>query len=88
MDGLFAELSRRKLQRGVFHSVVALQTASKGFVTQHNQSPTPFVWRADPKDVIAAVKREHQALQTIPLHFFNRVTTIGVEACVFGITRR
>ncbi|MCB2055334.1 MAG: IS630 family transposase, partial [Geminicoccaceae bacterium] len=65
VEGFFARLSRRKLQRGVFHSVVDLQTAIKDFVMQHNQNPTPFVWRADPKDIIAAVKRGHQALQTI-----------------------
>jgi hypothetical protein len=45
--------------------VVALQTAINDFVEQHNQSPKPFVWRADPKDVIAAVKRGHQVLETI-----------------------
>ena len=48
VEGFFAKLSRRKLQRGVFHSVVALQTAINDFVEQHNQSPKPFVWRADP----------------------------------------
>ena len=65
VEGFFAKLSRRKLQRGVFHSVVALQTAINDFVEQHNQSPRPFVWRADPKKIIAAVKRGHQTLETI-----------------------
>jgi hypothetical protein len=45
--------------------VVALQTAINDFVEQHNQTPKPFVWKADPKDIIAAVKRGDQALQTI-----------------------
>jgi len=65
VEGFFAKLSRRKLQRGVFHSVVALQSAINDFVEQHNQSPKPFVWRAHPKDIIAAVKRGHQLLETI-----------------------
>jgi transposase len=65
VEGFFAKLSRRRLQRGVFHSVVALQSAIKDFVEQHNQSPKPFVWRADPKDIIAAAKRGHQTLETI-----------------------
>jgi transposase len=65
VEGFFAKLTRRKLQRGVFHSVVALQTAIKEFVEQNNQSPRPFVWRADPKDIIAAAKRGHQVLETI-----------------------
>jgi len=59
------EPSRRKLQRGVFYSVVALQTMINDFVAQHNQRPTPFVWRADPKDIIAAVERGHQTSATI-----------------------
>ena len=29
------------------------------------RSPAPFVWKADPKDIIAAAKRGHQTLQTI-----------------------
>jgi transposase len=65
VEGFFAKLTRRKLQRGVFHSVVALQTAIKDFVEQHNQSPKPFVWRADPNDIIAAAKRGHHMLETI-----------------------
>jgi transposase len=65
VEGFFAKLSRRKLQRGVFHSVVALQSAINDFVEQHNQSPKPFVWKADPSDIIAAAKRGHQTLQTI-----------------------
>jgi transposase len=65
VEGFFAKLSRRKLQRGVFHSVVALQSAINDFVEQHNQSPKPFVWNAAPKDIIAAVKRGHQMLETV-----------------------
>jgi transposase len=65
VEGFFAKLSRRKLQRGVFHSVVALQSAVNDFVEKHNQSPKPFVWRTDPKDIIAAAKRGHQVLETI-----------------------
>jgi len=65
VEGFFAKLSRRKLQRGVFHSLLALQTAINDFVQQHNQSPKPFLWKAAPKDIIAAVKHGHQTLQTI-----------------------
>ena len=65
VEGFFAKLSRRKLQRGVFHSVVALQSAINDFVEQHKESPKPFVWRANPKDIIAAAKRGHQTLETI-----------------------
>lgn len=54
VEGFFAKLSRRKLQRGTFHSVVALQTAINDFVEQHNESPKPFVWNANARGWIPA----------------------------------
>jgi transposase len=65
VEGFFAKLTKRRLKRGVFHSVVALQQAINGFVDHHNQEPRPFVWRADPKAIIAAANRGHQVLETI-----------------------
>jgi transposase len=65
VEGFFAKLSRRRLKRGVFHSVVALQQAINRFIEHHNQEPRPFTWNADPKAIIAAAKRGHQTLQTI-----------------------
>ena len=44
-------------KRGVFRSVVDLQVAINRFVAETNADPKPFVWTADPKRVLAAVKR-------------------------------
>jgi hypothetical protein len=49
----------------VFPSLVSLQEAINRFIEHHNQEPKPFVWTADPKDIIAAAKRGHQTLPTI-----------------------
>ena len=57
VEGFFAKLTRRRLKNGVFHSVVDLQAAINRFIKEHNQQPRPFVWRADPDDIIAAVRR-------------------------------
>jgi transposase len=65
VEGFFAKLTRRRLERGVFHSVVALQQAINRFIDHHNRDPKPFVWRADPKEIIAAATRGHQTLETI-----------------------
>ena len=46
---------------GVFHSLVDLNR----YLAEHNQSPKPFVWTADPDHIIAAVKRGHQTLDSI-----------------------
>ena len=48
---------RQRLKRGIFQSVVDLQLAINRFVAETNADPKPFVWTADPKRVIAAVKR-------------------------------
>jgi transposase len=65
VEGFFAKLSKRRLKRGVFNSVVDLQAAINRYLTEHNQKPKPFVWTADPDDIIAAVKRGHQVLDSI-----------------------
>ena len=65
VEGFFAKLTRRRLKHGVFHSVVDLQAAINRFVAEHNEAPKPFVWKADPEEIIAAVRRGHQALESI-----------------------
>jgi hypothetical protein len=65
VEGYFAKLSKRRLKRSVFHSVVDLQAAINRFLAEHNQQPKPFTWTADPDKIIAAVKRGHQALDSI-----------------------
>lgn len=64
VEGFFAKLTKRRLKRGVFHSVVDLQAAINRFIEEHNKEPKPFVWTADPKEIIAAVNRGHQTLRT------------------------
>jgi transposase len=62
VEGFFAKLTKRRLKRGVFHSIVALQAAINRFVAEANADPRPFHWTKDPDAIIAAVKRGHQAL--------------------------
>ena len=54
VEGFFAKLTRRRLKRGVFRSVVDLQAAINRFVAETNTDPKPFVWTADPNRVLAA----------------------------------
>jgi transposase len=65
VEGFFAKLSKRRLRRGVFHSIVDLQAAINRFVREHNTEPKPFTWTADPDKIIAAVRRGHQVLDSI-----------------------
>jgi transposase len=62
VEGFFAKLTKRRLKRGVFRSIVDLQAAINRFLKKTNDGPKPFVWTADPDKIIAAVKRGYQAL--------------------------
>ena len=65
VEGFFAKLTRRRLKRGVFRSIVELQAAINRFLRETNEQPRPFRWTKDPDKIIAAVKRGHQVLDSI-----------------------
>ena len=65
VEGFFAKLTRRRLKRGVFRSIVELQAAINRFVVDHNLQSKPFGWTADPDKIIAAAARGHQVLESI-----------------------
>ena len=65
VETFFANLTKRRLIRGVFRSVGDLKAAINRFVLETNAEPKPFIWTADPKRVLAAVKRGKQALESI-----------------------
>ena len=65
VEGFFAKLTRRRLQRGTFRSVDELKQAINRFIADTNGNPKPFVWTADPRRVLAAVKRGKQALESV-----------------------
>jgi len=65
VEGFFAKLTRRRLKHGVFCSTVDLQTTINRFIKHHNKNEAkPFKWTADPDEIIAAVKRGHQVLES------------------------
>jgi hypothetical protein len=60
-------MQRHRLKHGVFHWVDDLQAAINRFIAEHNITKAkPFVWRADPDDIIAAGNRGFQMLN--PIH--------------------
>ena len=63
--GLLRNPDKARLKRGVFRSVADLQAAINRFLEDHNQQSQPFTWTADPDKIIAAVRRGHQALNSI-----------------------
>ena len=65
VEGFFAKLTRRRLKRGGFHSIIDLQAAIKRFIAETNRNPKPFVWTADPNRIIDAVQRRKLVIETI-----------------------
>src|SRR6266436_6219280 len=65
VEGFFAKLTKRRLKRGAFRSIVDLQAAINRFLKETNDDPKPFVWTADPDKIIAAVRRGYQTLDLI-----------------------
>ena len=65
VEGFFAKLTKRRLKRGVFRSITDLQAAINRFLAEHNAEPRPFKWTADPDQIVAAVRRGHQVLDSI-----------------------
>ncbi|HWE19485.1 MAG TPA: IS630 family transposase [Hyphomicrobiaceae bacterium] len=44
VETFFSTLTRRRLKRGVFRSIVDLQAAINRYLAEHNQAPRPFTW--------------------------------------------
>jgi transposase len=65
VETFFSRLTRRRLKRGVFHSIVDLQAAINRFVEDHNAEPKPFIWTADPDTILGKVTRGIQALASL-----------------------
>jgi transposase len=62
VETFFASLTRRRLQRGAFHSLVDLQAAINRYLGEHNRKPKPFVWTADPDRIIEKVNRGYHVM--------------------------
>ena len=65
VEGLFAKLTRQRLKRGIFTSIVELQAAINRFIAETNDEPKPFVWTKSADAILAAVRRGRQALDAL-----------------------
>jgi transposase len=46
VERFFAEITRRRIRRGTFTSVAALERAINDYIANHNERSAPFVWTA------------------------------------------
>jgi hypothetical protein len=61
----FTKLSKLRLTRGVFRSIVDLQSAINRILRETNDDPKAFTWAAEPDKISAAVRRGHQVLDSL-----------------------
>jgi transposase len=57
VETFFSALTRRRLRRGVFRSIVDLQAAINRYIAEHNNDPRPFVWTKTADTIFAKVAR-------------------------------
>src|SRR6185312_10560303 len=60
----FAEITRKRIRRGTFHSVRELIKAIRDYIRHHNSSPRPFQWVASASQIIRKVSKYKEILET------------------------
>jgi transposase len=63
VETFFSALTRRRLKRGSFHSLVDLQAAINRYIAEHNEAPKPFTWSKTPEQTRAKLN-----LLNAPVH--------------------
>ena len=56
VERFFAEITTKRIRRGVFRSVKALERAIQEYLAQHNESPKPFIWTATAELILKRVE--------------------------------
>jgi len=57
VESFFSVLTRKRIRRGSFHSIVDLQASIKRYLAEHNANPKPFVWTASAASIAAKLDR-------------------------------
>ena len=64
VERFFAEITRKRIRRGVFKSVAELKSAIMEYLENHNADPKPFVWTKSAGEILEKVARAKQALKS------------------------
>ena len=65
VERFFAEITTKRIRRGVFTSVGQLEKAIRDYLDQHNAEPKPFVWTKPTDAILANEARALSKLRTI-----------------------
>jgi transposase len=64
VERFFAEITGKRIRRGVFTSVAKLENAIMDYLNNHNADPQPFVWTKSADEILRKVARAKQALES------------------------
>jgi transposase len=64
VERFFAEITRKRIRRGVFKSVAELKEAIMTYLDNHNADPKPFIWTKSAVQILEKVARAKQALES------------------------
>src|SRR5499425_1817027 len=53
----FAEITNKRIRRGVFRSVKELEAAIREYIDVHNENPKPFVWTRTADQILETIAR-------------------------------
>src|SRR5438270_773051 len=74
----FAEITNKRIRRGVFRSVKELETAIREYIDVHNENPKPFVWTKTADRILASIARFAQrTCPSQPSELTSRITGTG-----------
>jgi len=65
VEGVFADLTKKRLRRGAFPSVDALISAIIDYLEHRNTDPKPFVWTASVESILAKLRECKAISETI-----------------------
>jgi transposase len=57
VETFFSALTRKRIRRNSFHSIVDLQATINRYLAEHNAEPKPFVWTASAASILAKLDR-------------------------------
>jgi len=61
----FAELTNRRIRRGIFRSVKELESAIREYIAVHNEDPKPFVWTRTADQILDSIARFAQRTSAV-----------------------
>ena len=64
VERFFAEITRKRIRRGVFKSVDELKHAIMDYLDNHNGHPKPYIWTKTGTEIFSKVARAKQVLES------------------------